>query len=423
LARLHELEGVHNRSLHGSFHLKPLVVILEETQIHQVPDISRRDAIQCDAGDIGKQLRITANGRVVARHGLHHVEHGRFMHIFNGFKFGQHCGILRRRDGQNCERGRAPAASALHQFKFFVVSLAFSVILSVAGNAQAATPLEMLVLGSGGPGATGRAAAAYLLLLDGKPRILVDAGPGSFARLGEAGEAIGLMDIVLLTHLHIDHAGELPALLKARAVSNGGPITFKIWGPDGAAASGDNAYFPSTRRFMDLLFGPQGAFAYLKDFASPITLETHDIATHGTTSTLPRVIYEEPKLTISAIAGHHGDAPAVIYRIDYAGKSITFSGDIDAKGLPALQRIARDTDILVFNTVVLDPPGSAPILYTLHTPPKKIGELARDVGAHHLLLSHLSPSTIQMHDAVMDSIHQAYSGKVQAAQDGMRMEP
>jgi ribonuclease BN (tRNA processing enzyme) len=345
------------------------------------------------------------------------------MHIFNGFEFGQHCDILRRRGGKNCARGRAPGASASHQFKFLRVLLAFFWTLIAAETAQAATPLEMLVLGSGGPGATGRAGAAYLLLLDGKPRILVDAGPGSFARLGEAGEALGFMDIVLLTHLHIDHAGELPGLMKARAVSSGAPITFKTWGPDGAAASGDNAYFPSTRHFMDLLFGPQGAFAYLKDFASPIALETHDIATHGATSTLPRVIYEEPKLTISAIAGHHGDAPAVIYRIDYAGKSITFSGDIDAKGLPALQRIARDTDILVFNAVVLDPPGSAPILYTLHTPPKKIGELARDAGAHHLLLSHLSPSTIQMHDAVMDSIHQAYSGKVQAAQDGMRMEP
>jgi ribonuclease BN (tRNA processing enzyme) len=296
-------------------------------------------------------------------------------------------------------------------------------VLIVAAHAQAAPALEMLVLGSGGPGATGRAGSAYLLLLDGKPRILMDAGPGSFARLGEAGEAIGFVDIVLLTHLHIDHAGELPGLMKARAVSSGGPISFKIWGPDGAAASGDKAYFPSTRRFMDLLFGPQGAFAYLKDFASPITLEPHDLPTHGPTSTLPRVIYEEPNLTISAIAGHHGDAPAVIYRIDYAGKSITFSGDIDTRGLPALQRIAHNTDILVFNTVVLDPPGSAPILYTLHTPPKKIGELARDAGAHRLLLSHLTPSTIQMHDAVMDSIRQAYTGKVQAAQDGMRMEP
>jgi ribonuclease BN (tRNA processing enzyme) len=312
----------------------------------------------------------------------------------------------------------------MHHFKVLRVFWVFCCGLILASVAQAATPpLEMVVLGSGGPGATGRAGSSYLLLVRGEPRILVDAGPGSFARLGEAGEVLGSLDIVLLTHLHIDHAGELPGMLKARAVSSGEPITFKIWGPDGAAAAGENAYFPSTRRFVELLFGSQGAFAYLRDFAAPITLETHDIATHGPAPASPRVIHEEPGLTITAIAGHHGDAPAVIYRIDSGGKSITFSGDIDAKGLPALQRVARNTDILVFNTVVLDPPGSAPILYTLHTPPGKIGELARDVGAHQLLLSHLSPSTIELHDAVMVSIRRSYPGKVTAAMDGMRIEP
>jgi len=61
---------------------------------------------------------------------------------------------------------------------------------------------------------------------------------------------------------------------------------------------------------------------------------------------------------IQAVAGHHGDATAVIYRIDHGGKSVTFSGDIDAGGLPALRSIAKDTDLLVFNSVVLDPPGS-----------------------------------------------------------------
>jgi hypothetical protein len=39
------------------------------------------------------------------------------------------------------------------------------------------TPLELMVLGSGGPGAIGRAASCYLVLIDGNARILVDAGP------------------------------------------------------------------------------------------------------------------------------------------------------------------------------------------------------------------------------------------------------
>ena len=88
-----------------------------------------------------------------------------------------------------------------------------------ASSSAVAPPLELVVLGSGGPGATGRAGSSYLVLVDGVPRILVDAGPGSFGRLGEARLSLAKTDIVLLTHLHIDHAGELPGLFKARAVA------------------------------------------------------------------------------------------------------------------------------------------------------------------------------------------------------------
>src|SRR5260221_8518881 len=138
-------------------------------------------------------------------------------------------------------------------------------------------PLELIVLGSGGPGATGRAASSYLILIDGIPRILVDAGPGSFARLGEAKVSLASTDIVLLTHLHVDHAGELPGLFKARAVSSSGPIVFNVWGPDGSPKQRQGAYFPSTSRFLQLLFGPNGAFAYLQGFSAPITLHAHNI--------------------------------------------------------------------------------------------------------------------------------------------------
>src|SRR6202012_2033279 len=114
---------------------------------------------------------------------------------------------------------------------------------SVLFGQPASPPLEMLVLGSGGPGAAGRASSAYLVFVDGVARILVDAGPGSFARLGEAKASLANTDIVLLTHLHIDHTGELPGLFKARAVSSRNPITFDIWGPIGSPERGHDAYF------------------------------------------------------------------------------------------------------------------------------------------------------------------------------------
>jgi ribonuclease BN (tRNA processing enzyme) len=295
---------------------------------------------------------------------------------------------------------------------------------SPAVDAQSSeAPLSLIVLGSGGPGATGRAGSSYLVLLDGIPRILVDAGPGSFVRLGEAHVSLAHTDLVLLTHLHIDHTGELPGLFKTRAVSSPSPIVFNVWGPDGARGHGEDAYFPSTRRFLELLFGPTGAFAYLKDFSSPMRIQPHDIPAQVRANEMPHVIFSEAALAISAIAGHHGDAPAIIYRIDYAGKSVTFSGDIDAQGLPGLARIANTTDLLVFNSVVLDPPESPAILYTLHTPPAAIGELAKKANVRRLLLSHLSPSTAEMHDAVVKSIGQHFSGPVGLAEDGLRVQP
>ena len=294
--------------------------------------------------------------------------------------------------------------------------------------AQAPAPLELLVLGSGGPGAAGRAASSYLIFIDGDARILVDAGPGSFARLGEAKASLSDTDIVLLTHLHIDHVGEIPGLFKARAVSASGPIVFNVWGPTGSRGKGEDAYFPGTRQFLQLLFGPKGAFAYLSDFAAPITLHGHDIpasfehaAPLGNAATLE--ILKRDGLRVTALAGHHGDAPSVIYRIEHSGKSVTFSGDIDAQGLPALRSIAKSTDLLVFNTVVLDPPGSPAILYTLHTPPRAIGQLAKEVGAGALLLSHISPAVDESQRAVLDSIRLNYAGGVTFATDGMRARP
>jgi ribonuclease BN (tRNA processing enzyme) len=281
-------------------------------------------------------------------------------------------------------------------------------------------PIELIVLGSGGPGATGRAASSYLVLIDGIARILVDAGPGSFARLGEAKESLANTDMVLLTHLHIDHAGELPGLFKARVVSSARPVAFKVWGPEGSLPH-EAAYFPSTSQFIRLLFGPKGAFAYLSDFSAPLSIEVHDIPSRLHANEVPRAIFRQSPLTITAIAGHHGDAPAVIYRIDYGAASVTFSGDIDADGLPNLSRIAKDSDLLVFNSVVLDPPQSPAILYTLHTPPAAIGELAKNAHIRRLLLSHLSPATDEMREEVLKSIHQSYLGPVSLAEDGMRV--
>jgi ribonuclease BN (tRNA processing enzyme) len=279
-------------------------------------------------------------------------------------------------------------------------------------------PLALRVLGSGGPGATGRAGTCYVLLLDGVARILLDAGPGAFARLGEAHLNIRQLDTVLLTHLHADHAGGLPGLIKARAVSSRGRIQFSVFGPDGHKAQNKNeGNFPSTTRFMDLLFGKAGAFEYLRDFAAPITFDTRNVRR----TTQVETLVQKDGLRIQVASGHHRDAPSLIYRVDYKGHSVTFSGDMDAEGHGALVRMARGSDLLVFNAVVLDPPGSPEILYTLHSAPADIGRLAQQAGVRRLLLGHLNPTLDDNRDEVNASIARSFAGPVQWATDGMQV--
>ncbi len=298
-----------------------------------------------------------------------------------------------------------------------------ALLILCAVPAFAADDLSVVVLGSGGPGAVGRASSSFLVLLDGTPRILVDAGPGSFARLGETGLPFGAVDTILLTHLHADHAGELPGLVKARAVAVRSDITFRVFGPRGHAAGSDAAYFPSTSRLIDLLFGKQGAFSYLTDFSGHIDFSVKDLAATPVKGAKPESILSENGLEIHAIPGHHRDAPAVIYRIDYRGHSVTFTGDIDSNGWPDLETIAKGTNLLVFNTVVLDPPAAPPILYTLHTAPTDIGRIAKDTGAGKVLLAHLSPATDGNRADVEASIRKSYAGPITFAEDKARIDP
>src|SRR5277367_1089053 len=282
-----------------------------------------------------------------------------------------------------------------------------------AENTVRKPALEVVVLGSGGPRPFGRAGSSFIVMVDGTPRILVDAGPGAFVRIGELNLDLEKVDIVLLTHLHIDHSGDLAAFFNARALTSDGPITYRIFGPDGAGL------FPKTSRFVDLLVGEGGAFAYQKTFGADETFAVRDLGI--SLNSQRTTIADEGGLVVEEVATHHGDCPSVAYRISYHGSVVVFSGDMDASALPNLGQLAKNADLLIFNCAVLDPPGSPSQLYELHTPPKKIGEAAQQSAVKSLLLSHLAPDVEGKKDEVRKSIARSYSGPVAFATDRLRV--
>src|ERR1700688_1676387 len=106
-----------------------------------------------------------------------------------------------------------------------ILSLILADAMTPSTEASSPKPsLEVQVLGSGGPRAFSRAGSSYIVLVDGTTRILLDAGPGAAVRSGELNIDLHRVDIVLLTHLHIDHSGGLSACSNVRALTSDGPL-------------------------------------------------------------------------------------------------------------------------------------------------------------------------------------------------------
>jgi len=280
-------------------------------------------------------------------------------------------------------------------------------------QAKAFSRFELVVLGSGGPRGFGRAASSYAVFIDGAARVLVDVGPGAFVRLGELDIDFSAVDTLLLTHLHIDHAGDVPAFVKSRDLSGDQPLTFRIFGPSGGGA------YPSTTNFIDRLLGPNGAFAYLPKFRNELRFQVTDLPSQPGAAV--HEVLRDGALRITSIAVDHDDVPAVAFRLDYAGHALVVSGDLASKN-ENLARLAAGADLLVYDTAVVDPPGSAKRLYDLHTPPSRIGQVAAAAGVGALLLSHLPPAVEKAKDEVLRSVRAGFKGRTRFAEDCLRVD-
>ena len=227
--------------------------------------------------------------------------------------------------------------------------------------------------------------------------------------MGELDVDFDGLDTVLLTHLHIDHAGDVPAFVKSRDLSYRKPLAFNFFGP---SAGGE---YPATSEFVAALFGSSGAFRYLPGFRNEMRVTDVPIGAE------PRVLFDDAGLKVSAVSVDHGDVPALAFRVEFDGRGLVVTGDLASRD-EAVLSLARGADTLVYDTAVLDPPAAPPILYELHTSPRRIGEIAAAANVSTLVLSHLTPSVTENQDKVMASIRARFAGRVIFASDCLRLE-
>lgn len=279
-----------------------------------------------------------------------------------------------------------------------------------AGQSCRGPGVWLQVLGSGGPELIrGRASSAYLVWQDGKARVLVDLGAGSMLRFQQSGARIEDLEVVLLSHLHVDHSADIPALVKAAYFSDR-TRDLPIHGPSG------NALMPDTAAFLRSLLGePGGAFRYLAGYLGsdeafrllPQVVPADGRARH--------VAVDQPGLRLTAVPVHHGAIPSLAWRVDIGGRSLAFSGDMNGDN-GTLPDLAAGVDVLVAHNAI--PEGEKGVARNLHMPPSVIGDIAAAAGVRRLVLSHRMKRTLGREAETMREIRKRYRGPAAFADDG-----
>jgi len=262
--------------------------------------------------------------------------------------------------------------------------------------------VALQVLGSGGPELQDkRASTSYLIWRDGAPRVLVDSGGGSALRFGESGASVSNLDVILLTHLHVDHTADLSALVKSSFFEDR-QRPLPLFGPPG------NQNFPSTTHFIQTLFGsPHGAYRYL----SEIPIEAHNVVSGPNQI---RQIYDSGGIRIVAARVVHGGVPAMAYRVELDNVSVAFSGDTDGNN-GNLERVAHNADLFVAHNAV--PQGATGVERSLHMPPAVIGKIASAAAVKQLVLSHRMLRTLGRETETLAAVRSSYGGVVTFADD------
>jgi ribonuclease BN (tRNA processing enzyme) len=229
--------------------------------------------------------------------------------------------------------------------------------------------------------------AGYLVYIDQKP-LLLDAGPGTIARMASQGVNYQDLEFILISHLHPDHVLDLLTLLQVYNATPGWTRTEKL-----------------------TVIGCRGIEYFLQ--------EQYRLFDGVKPENYPLQIYEMNAETIdfegwslvSALSLHTPESLA--FRITSKGKSLVISGD--ASSPDNLIELARGADLLICECSF--PSGwESPD----HLSPYQVCMLAKNASVKRVVLTHRYPQAIQ--EDVVSQVKALYDGEVIGAIDGWSTE-
>ncbi|MCZ6887823.1 MAG: MBL fold metallo-hydrolase [Gammaproteobacteria bacterium] len=261
------------------------------------------------------------------------------------------------------------------------------------------------ILGSGsGELDDDRGAASYLVWLDDKARLLVDPGPGSSVRFGEAGAKFDDLDAIVFSHLHTNHTADFPSFI-AGSEQAGRDRPLPVIGPDGDGET------PSTVEFVERMIGPDGAYGYLASYLTFRSAGGYKVSARNVPATGRRrwSRFGTRNLRLSAMPVHHGTIPTIAWRVEIGGFVLLFAGDFSNQR-NIITDFAKDADVLVIHHSI--PEAARGAVREEFVVPSQIGRIAAASGVRMLVLGHRGSRTLGRESISRTALEQYYTGPV-----------
>ena len=201
----------------------------------------------------------------------------------------------------------------------------------------------------------GRPASGYLVV-QGETRVWLDAGPGTFVDLPVDSY---MVDAIVISHQHPDHCCDLFTAFHAWTYCPDPRRGVPLYAPQ--------AVWDGVSGFLD---GGQGSkLSETFDFHPVLTGDRADIG----------------DLTVSFTEMDHS-VPTVGSRWEAENRALFYTGDTGPKG--EWREAARDVDLMISEAAYQERGDGD---YPHHLTSREAGEIAREVGARRLVLTHIPP--------------------------------
>ena len=267
-----------------------------------------------------------------------------------------------------------------------------------------ASSVTLQVLGSGGPNdISGRASSGYLVWIDGKSKIMIDAGSGTALRFGEAGARMSDLEFIGISHLHTDHSIDLFSLIKRGYFSERDkPLT--IAGPSG------NADYVAFSAFVENFLK---SYSYLNHYDLEIKTIDANLPGKGL------LVWSEGEIKVYSFAVEHANAPTLAYRVVTPKGDIVFTSDNNASAT-GMDAFIKDANILVMHFPIneQDEESGQPFW---HANPSKIGQVALKAQPKLLVLSHFMDLSLNNKSDSLNKVQASYEGPIIFANDLMKI--